>query len=112
MAEHRLEGEMLGVIFDGMGYGLDDTVWGGEFLLGNYRSFRRVGHLRQVPMPGGDAATREPFRMAIAWLWEGYGTRLFELHLDCFRHLAAHERKLYLRMLERRVNSPLTSSRR
>ncbi len=110
MAEHRLEGEVLGVIFDGMGYGLDGTAWGGEFLLGDYRSFRRVGHFRPVAMPGGDAAAREPFRMAIAWLWEGYGTRLFDLPLGCFRHLGNQERKLFLQMLERQVNSPLTSS--
>ncbi len=110
MTEHRLEGEVLGVIFDGMGYGLDGTAWGGEFLLGDYRSFRRVAHIRPVMMPGGDAAAREPFRMAIAWLWEGYGTRVFDLPLDCFRHLGGQERKLFLQMLERRVNSPLTSS--
>ena len=110
MAEHRLEGDVLGVIFDGMGYGLDGTAWGGEFLLGDYRSFRRVGHFRPVAMPGGDAAVREPFRMAIAWLWEGYGRRVFELPLDCFRHLGTQERKLFLQMLERQVNSPLTSS--
>ena len=65
MAENGLEGEMIGVIFDGAGYGRDGTIWGGEFLLGGYRSFRRWGHFRQVPMPGGDAAVREPFRMAI-----------------------------------------------
>lgn len=110
MAENRLEGNVLGVIFDGMGYGLDGTAWGGEFLLGGYRTFRRVGFLRPVPMPGGDAAAREPFRMAIAWLREARGDTLFELPLDCFRHLGSQERKLFLRMLERRVNSPLTSS--
>jgi hydrogenase maturation protein HypF len=110
MAENRLEGEVLGVIFDGMGYGLDGTAWGGEFLVGDYRSFRRAGSLRPVPMPGGDAAAREPFRMAIAWLREARGDGLFDLPLDCFRHLGSHERKLFLRMLERQVNSPLTSS--
>jgi hydrogenase maturation protein HypF len=73
MAENGLEGEVIGVIFDGAGYGADGTVWGGEFLLGGYGEFRRMAHFLQVPMPGGDAAAREPFRMALAWLHAACG---------------------------------------
>src|SRR5207237_1063800 len=56
MAEHGLDGPVLGVIFDGSGFGTDCTIWGGEFLAGDYRTFRRVAHFRRVPMPGGDQA--------------------------------------------------------
>ncbi len=68
LAEHGARGSALGVIYDGTGYGPDGTVWGGELLAGDARSFERVGHLWPVRMPGGAAAIREPWRMACAWL--------------------------------------------
>ena len=68
LAEHGETGPALGAIFDGTGYGLDGTVWGGELLLGDQRSFRRVGSLLPVSLPGGAQAIRQPWRMACSWL--------------------------------------------
>ena len=110
MAENRLEGEVIGVILDGAGFGLDGTIWGGEFLLGSYRTFQRRGHFRYVPMPGGDAAAREPYRMAIAYLYELYRDSLFNLPIACLSGIPGREQKLFLKMLEQGINSPLTSS--
>ncbi|HBG04749.1 MAG: carbamoyltransferase HypF [Geobacteraceae bacterium GWC2_58_44] len=110
MAENRLEGEVIGVIFDGAGFGLDGKIWGGEFLLGGYRAFERRGHFRYVPMPGGDAAAREPLRMAIAYLYDLCGEELFDLPLPSLSEVPDLERKLFLKMLSRRINTPLTSS--
>ncbi|HEY4452114.1 MAG TPA: carbamoyltransferase HypF [Solirubrobacteraceae bacterium] len=68
LAEHAERGSAVGAIYDGTGYGTDGTVWGGELLLGDLEGFRRVGALLAVPLPGGAAAIREPWRMACAWL--------------------------------------------
>lgn len=110
MAENLLEGEVIGVIFDGTGLGDDGTIWGGEFLLGGYRECRRAGHLRQMLLPGGDAAAVEPWRMAAATLYQIHGNGVFDLPLSCFCGLSEQERQLLLRMLAKGINSPLTSS--
>ena len=73
LAEHGESGPAIGAIFDGTGYGDDGTVWGGELLLGGLDRFERVGLLFPVRMPGGDAAVRQPWRMACAWLSGGAG---------------------------------------
>jgi hydrogenase maturation protein HypF len=67
MVEHGRTEPVLGLAFDGLGYGTDGTLWGGEFLVAGFEGFRRVGHLRAQPMPGGAQAIREPWRMAAVW---------------------------------------------
>jgi hydrogenase maturation protein HypF len=105
MAENGLDEPVIGVTFDGTGYGLDGAVWGGEFLVGDYRRFRRGAHLRYVPMPGGDRAIHEPWRMAVAHLLDAGAS------LDAIgaQHLPS-EVAMVKKMMERRLNAPLTSS--
>ncbi len=110
MAENGLNDEVIGLIFDGTGYGSDGTVWGGEFLIGGYGSFRRAAHFRQVRLPGGDMAVREPWRMALAYLHMALGEAAFTLEHPVTRHLSADEKAMFCTMLERGLNSPLTSS--
>ena len=108
MAENGLDGDLIGVIFDGTGLGDDGTVWGGEFLVGSYGSVERAGHLKQVRLLGGDAAAREPWRMVLAWLHAAYGERVWQLPV--LPPLAPAEQQLLQAMLERGLHAPLTSS--
>lgn len=108
MAENGLEGDVIGVIFDGTGLGDDGTIWGGEFLVGGYGGLRRAGHLKQVRLPGGDLAAREPWRMAAAWLYAALGEAVWQL--PGMPVLAAAERQLLQAMLERGINAPFSSS--
>jgi hydrogenase maturation protein HypF len=107
MAEHGLAGPVIGVCFDGAGWGGDGTLWGGEFLLGDARDVRRAAHLDCVAMPGSEAAVREPWRMAMAHLAhageDAAGTPLA-------RRLAPGHLRTVARMIERGVNAPRTSS--
>jgi len=108
MAEHGLDGELIGVIFDGTGLGDDGSVWGGEFLVGGYTGVRRAGHLKPVRLPGGDLAAREPWRMVAAWLYEQLGEAVWRL--PGMALLTASEQQVLQAMLSRGVSAPLTSS--
>jgi hydrogenase maturation protein HypF len=111
MAENGLEGTVLGVAWDGTGYGPDGTVWGGEFLLTNEHSFDRVAFFRHFRLPGGDAAIREPRRTALGVLFELLGDHVFE-RKDLFPVLSFSDPELAVisQMLRRDLHSPRTSS--
>jgi len=108
MAEHGVTEPCLGMIFDGIGYGVDGHIWGGEFLLGDNQGFERLGHFAYLPMPGGDAATQQPWRMAVSLLVQVYGEDLPDLPL--LAGIPSHELKLLHQMIDKGINSPLTSS--
>ncbi|CAN5257394.1 carbamoyltransferase HypF [soil metagenome] len=111
MAEHGLEPPVLGVAFDGTGYGPDGTVWGGEFLLITDAGWRRVAHLKPFRLPGGEAAAREPRRSAIGLLHAAFGAEAFAMtDLAPVASFTAAERSTLAAMLDRGVNAPLTTS--
>jgi hydrogenase maturation protein HypF len=111
LAENGVEGPALGVTWDGTGYGTDGSVWGGEFLLGDAADFTRVAHLRPFRLPGGDAAIKEPRRVALALLWELYGEAVLDREdLAPVRAFRPPERRLLAQMLSRGLNAPLTTS--
>jgi hydrogenase maturation protein HypF len=109
MAENRLSGTTLGVIFDGAGYGPDGTIWGGEFLLGDYAGVRRVAHLRRLPLLGGDQAVREPIRTGFALALDALGDCALAA-FPVLTTLSSRQREVYEIMARRGVSSPLSSS--
>jgi hydrogenase maturation protein HypF len=110
MAENHLDGKVIGFALDGTGYGTDGKVWGGEVLIADYQNFERAAHFAYVPMPGGAAAIQEPWRMAVSYLAQHFGERFLDLPIPFVRQLDRHSVEVLLRMMERGVNSPLTSS--
>jgi hydrogenase maturation protein HypF len=109
MAEHALppDAQMIAVVFDGTGLGTDGGIWGGEILSASYQNFERLGHLKYVPLPGGDSAIRNPYRMALAHL---YAARIPWDDLPCTQPLSAAERSTLSTQLIRGLNRADTSS--
>ncbi len=110
MAENGVDEPTIGIIMDGAGYGLDGTIWGGEVLVGDARTFERYAWLKPVAMPGGAAAVREPWRMALSYLYAAYGNELFGPGLDFLKNLPSKNSDTILRMIDKNLNAPLTSS--
>ncbi|MCX4744053.1 carbamoyltransferase HypF [Kitasatospora sp. NBC_01287] len=111
MAENRLTGETIGVVFDGAGYGEDGTTWGGEFLLGDYREVRRAAHLRPVPLLGGDRAVHEPIRTGLALALDALGgTAEAVAAFPVLERLGEQQLHVFATMARRGVNAPLASS--
>ncbi|MCU0494892.1 MAG: carbamoyltransferase HypF [Chloroflexaceae bacterium] len=110
MVEHGLTGEVIGIAADGTGYGTDGAIWGGEVLVASLSSFERAGQLAYVPLPGGDAAARQPWRMAAAYLHAVYGSQFLDLDLPFARSIDRGAWAVLQQMIMRGFNSPLTSS--
>ena len=107
MAEHGLQGPVIGVAFDGAGMGTDGVSWGGEFMVAEYARFRRIATFRPVPLPGGDTAIRQPWRIALALLDDAFGGDAPVDVLPLFDSIAPHDIAVVRQMIHAGVNSPL-----
>jgi hydrogenase maturation protein HypF len=109
MAEHGVTGEVLGIAWDGAGYGMDGSLWGGEFLAATYGDCRRVAHLRPFSLPGGEQAAREPRRASLSVRWETFGAQLGRVGVE--QECAWKEQEqLLIAMLAKRTHSPIATS--
>jgi hydrogenase maturation protein HypF len=110
MAENGIEDKVIGVAFDGTGYGTDGKIWGGEFLLADFRGFERRAHFRYIPLAGGDTAVREPWRIGLSYLLDTFGARAESLDLPLWRKVAPKKLAAVRSMIERGINSVETSA--
>jgi hydrogenase maturation protein HypF len=110
MAENGIAGKVIGVAFDGTGFGTDGKIWGGEFLAADFAGFERRAHFRYVPLAGGDAAVREPWRLGLSYLMDTYGAGAESLDLPLWRQVPAKKTATVRAMIERGINTVETSA--
>ncbi len=110
MAEHQIDGPVIGLAFDGTGFGTDGTVWGGEVLISDLHEFKRIAHLSPVAMPGSAAAIREPWRMAVAYLADAFGEDFLNLDLPVLKEAGEMKIQMIQSMIRKGINAPMTSS--
>ena len=110
MVDNKVENPVIGVALDGTGYGSDGRIWGGEFLVADYKGFQRMGHLEYLPLPGGAAAIKRPYRTAIGYLLKLLGEDSISPKLAFLKQVDAVEIELIKRQIRAGLNSPLNSS--
>ncbi len=128
MADNLVDSPVIGVVFDGTGWGEDGNIWGGEFMVADYKSYQRIGHLEYLPLPGGDAATKRPYRIAISYLLSLLGQNMLDRAILLSQNSSYHKKndnmvditfsnqasqielEIIRRQITRKLNSPLTSS--
>lgn len=108
LVENRVEGPVIGVAFDGVGYGTDGAIWGGEFLITDWHDFNRVGQFEYVPMPGGATAIKKPYRMALGYIYSLFGNWILPDSL--MPNLNPTEIGIIRTQIQQKINCPLTSS--
>jgi hydrogenase maturation protein HypF len=110
MAEYHLDEKVMGVALDGTGYGDDGAIWGAEFMLCDLNDYRRVSHFEYLPLPGGDLAAEEPWRMAVSYLYKVFGNNFIKLELPFLKQIDPEKIATVIRMIDRKINCPMTSS--
>jgi hydrogenase maturation protein HypF len=110
MLDAGLEGEVLGFSFDGTGLGSDGHSWGGEVLKAGYLNFERLFHFEYIPLPGGDKASLEPWRMGLSYLYRCFGDELYDLQIPLVKAIDRKDISHIIKMIDQKLNTPLASS--
>ncbi len=110
LVDNGLDEKVIGVAWDGTGYGADEKIWGGEFLIADLKKYERKAHLEYIPLPGGDVAVKEPRRMGATYLYKTFGEDFLNLDTDFVKKLDRGKWKLIENMIDKKVNSPEVSS--
>ncbi|MBF0303732.1 MAG: carbamoyltransferase HypF [Desulfamplus sp.] len=118
MAENGIQGDVIAITLDGTGLGADGNIWGGEVFVCNEKKFERKAHIKYLPMPGGDAAAKEPWRMAVSYLYAAFGDDMFLLDIPFIKEFlnngkaqsSSSKIAFIVQMIKKKINTPLTSS--
>ena len=110
MAEHNLDEQVIGVAFDGTGYGDDNNSWGSEFFVCDLKEYTRINHFEYLSMPGGDNVIEEPWRMALSYLYKIYGSKFLNFNLPFLNTIKSSSVELICDAIDKKINCPLTSS--
>ncbi|MFH1421284.1 MAG: carbamoyltransferase HypF, partial [Planctomycetota bacterium] len=109
LAENMINEKVIGISFDGLGLGTDGKIWGGEFLIADLSDFQRVAHLKYLPLPGADAASKETYRVAVSYLNHAFGDKAPEIALKLLKEKKRNIEMIF-NLINRKINSPLSSS--
>jgi len=110
MAENMIDGPVIGLSFDGTGYGEDGKIWGGEIIIAEESRFKRAAHISYIPMPGSSTAVKEPWRMAASYLYDAYGEDMLGLDIPALKENGRDKIRFIIDMISKKINSPETSS--
>ena len=110
MAENNLDEDVIGIALDGIGYGNDGNIWGGEFFVCNLSDYKRYTHFEYIPIPGGDKATEEPWRIAVSYLYKVYQDKFEKLKIPFLKNIDKNKIVLIKHAIKNKINCPLTSS--
>lgn len=110
LIDNEVDRDVIGIAWDGTGYGDDGAIWGSEFLIANLKNFKRKAHLQYMPLPGSEKAIEEPWRMAVSYLYKLFGEDFLNIDIDFTRRLNKDKWKNLKIMIDRGINSPETSS--
>lgn len=110
MAEYHLNSPVIGLSYDGTGYGTDGNIWGSELLIAGYKSYERISHFEYVALPGGDTATREPWRSALAYLYHAFGKEWKKLAIPYIEKIDLMKANQLVNAIDKKINSPLCCS--
>jgi hydrogenase maturation protein HypF len=107
MTEHGLDEKVIGVCFDGTGFGTDGNLWGSEFFIADFSGYDRISHFEYIPLPGGEKAIKEPWRIAVAYLYKYFGKDILSFDLPFLKNIEAQKINLIISVIDMQLNSPL-----
>jgi len=110
MAEYNLTEPVIGISYDGVGYGSDGHIWGSEVMVADYSQFRRISHFEYVPLPGGDIATKQPWRSALSYLYHTFGKDYKKMNIPFLSSIDSKKAEKLIEAIDHKINSPLCCS--
>jgi hydrogenase maturation protein HypF len=110
MAEYNISDPVIGISYDGVGFGTDGKIWGSEVMIADYKTFNRISHFEYIPLPGGDLATKQPWRTALSFLYHTFGKNYRNIDIPFLSIIDLNKADKIIEAIEHKINSPLCCS--